>query len=258
MSAFSQSELADIESHALVDHLVFHERSGSTNDLAASATPEDGESILFLSALQTNGRGRGENRWNASEGSLTCSLLLDTRVADISMAKRPLLPLAAGLAIRDVAADLLSDKLVQVKWPNDVMVNSRKLAGILVEAHGVSVHHVTIGMGINVANAIGTTDAELRGIATSLTELGVRVSRASVLVEILSSLRRRLSQISRNDDALISVLNRCSYLQGKEIQIDAAGRVSTGRCVRIDPDGALVLESAVGESRHLAGSVELA
>jgi BirA family transcriptional regulator, biotin operon repressor / biotin---[acetyl-CoA-carboxylase] ligase len=256
MSAFSQSDLAELESHDLIDRLVFHEQSGSTNDLAKSVIPAAGETVLFLSELQTGGRGRGENSWSVSEGSLTFSLLVDTRAFDIPMSKRPLLPLASGVAVRDAIFHILPDEATEVKWPNDVMLNGRKLAGILVEPHECCEHHVIIGVGMNVGNVID--DADLRSVAISLADFDVKVSRTSVLMGVLIELAGRLSQVRGERGALIDALNACSYLQGKEIRINAAGHVSRGRCRRIDRDGALILDNDGSEHRYLAGSVELA
>ena len=149
----------------------------STNDrarvLAAAGAPHG---TLVTAAAQTAGRGRQGRSWAGPPGrALLCSLLL--REYD------PLLPLRAGLAVADLAGD---EGLV--KWPKDVLVGGRKLAGVLAEA---SEGRVVLGVGINV----NQTEAELpsapRMPATSLrVELGHELDRAELLVAVLAELER--------------------------------------------------------------------
>jgi BirA family biotin operon repressor/biotin-[acetyl-CoA-carboxylase] ligase len=167
-----------------------------------------------------------------------------------------LLPLAAGLAVRAAVAELLPAELenaTRVKWPNDVWVNRKKIAGVLAESRlGAGGPVVVLGMGVNVA--ITELPAELSASATSLSLLGATCSRERVLAGMFSCLELRLAQLCHDSNEIVSELRRYDGLLGRHVRADGTEGIASG----IDREGRLLLRLATGEIAEMqSGSVEL-
>ena len=209
----------------------------STNDrardLAIAGAPHG---TLVSAGVQTAGRGRQGRAWAAPPGSaLLCSLVL--REHD------DLLPLRGGLAVADLAgAD------AQVKWPNDVLVGGRKLAGVLVEARPQEGWAV-LGIGVNVAVDPAELPPEVRDRAATLGR--PRGALEPALDELLRALAARLAQPAR--DCLAALRARDALL---DRPVRWAGGAGTG--AGIDDGGALLVRRADGTLAALAaGEVHL-
>jgi BirA family transcriptional regulator, biotin operon repressor / biotin---[acetyl-CoA-carboxylase] ligase len=207
-----------------------HREIDSTNlrarELASTGAPHG---TLVTAGRQTAGRGRQGRRWEAPEGSaLLCSLIL--REFDA------LLSLRAGLAVADVAGDA-----ARVKWPNDVLLEGRKVAGVLVEGRPHEGWAV-VGIGVNVAAA--PPDVPNAGT------LG-RDDVEGVLAELLSALEHRLRE--PRADALKALRERDALL-GEPVRWEGGAGVADG----IDPDGGLRVRTEAGEQVLAAGEVHLA
>jgi BirA family biotin operon repressor/biotin-[acetyl-CoA-carboxylase] ligase len=161
----------------------FVERTGSTQRLLEA---DDPEGAVAVADEQTEGRGRLGRQWLAPAGtSLLVSILLRPNVAP---ARLPELSLVAGCACAEAIAETACVE-TDVKFPNDVLVRGRKVAGILAEA---SEGRVVLGIGVNVSQAAGELPAEARTPATSLLlETGREIDRAELLVALLDRLERR-------------------------------------------------------------------
>lgn len=204
----------------------------STNEharrLAAAGAPHG---TLITTAYQTAGRGRQGRTWVAPPGqALLLSLIL--RVADA------LVSLRAGLAVADLAGGA-------VKWPNDVLVDGRKVAGVLVEGRPQEGWTV-LGIGVNAAVDLAAMPEELRATAGSLGR-----DSEDALAELLGHLERRLAEPV--PDALAALRER-DALAGRTITWAGGQGIGAG----IDPDGALrVRLPAGGETTVTAGEVHL-
>lgn len=265
--------------------LIALDSAPSTNDLALDAERNGvPEGATFLVREQTRGRGRRGNAWWAPPGdNLTCSVLLRPEL-DASTAAA--LPLVVGLAVRDVVARQLSDldevtgaAPVLVKWPNDVLVGSRKIAGVLVESRlrSARVTAAIVGIGLNVRTLVFPDD--LVGQATSLArELRPRATRRpkagaaprtstpssapripafeDLLAELLACLERRHERFRRGGfDSFVPELEVCDALRGRSVQVDGLRGTAAG----IGADGALRLVGDDGTEHQVhAGHVELA
>ena len=214
-----------------------HRRTGSTNaeaaTLAAAGAPHG---TLVTSSEQTAGRGRQGRSWVAPAGEALMLSLVLRRYDD-------LLPLRAGLAVAEVAG-----RTAGVKWPNDVLLDGRKVAGILVEAfprRGWAV----LGVGINVAIDVAALPAGLRDRAGSL---GRPVGDVEiVLAELLSRLPHRLAEAPV---VILDSWRRRDALLGREVTWAGGSGVATG----VDARGSLQVISATGETIALhAGEVHL-
>jgi BirA family transcriptional regulator, biotin operon repressor / biotin---[acetyl-CoA-carboxylase] ligase len=228
--------------------------TGSTNDnalLAARSGAPHGS--LFVTDEQTAGRGRRGNAWLAAPGeSLLFSVLLRPQ---LELAQTSALTLAIGLALKDAIGPLLSEPAL-IKWPNDLYVNEKKLAGVLVESQlqGERLQAVVVGVGLNVATR--EFPPEIAARATSLALLGAHdVERESLLQALLNAIALRLDAYQRTGIAgILDELNAADALHGKRLRVDAQVGVGRG----LDAQGRLLLEDDAGAVHAIiAGTVEL-
>ena len=112
-----------------------HGELGSTNDRAIDRAKQGAKKLplLVIADRQTAGRGRSGNRWWTGPNSLAFSLLLESAAVDDKAGAAPLISLAVGVAVVEAIKPLMQDKEIGIHWPNDVIADGRKLAGILVE-----------------------------------------------------------------------------------------------------------------------------
>lgn len=234
--------------------LMYTPITGSTNDnalLAARSGAPHGS--LFVADEQTAGRGRRGNSWLAAPGeSLLFSVLLRP---ELELERVSALTLAIGLALRDAVAPLVGQP-AQIKWPNDLYVNKKKLAGILVESQmqGERLQAVVVGVGLNVA----TRDfpPEIAERATSLALLGASsLEREPLLQAILAAMALRLEAYRQSGVAgILDELNAADALRGERVRVDGQSGVGRG----LDASGRLLLEDEQGLTHAiLSGTVEL-
>jgi BirA family biotin operon repressor/biotin-[acetyl-CoA-carboxylase] ligase len=232
----------------------------STNDVAVALSAQgECEGAVVTADEQTAGRGRRGRSWFSPAGSgLYVSVVLTPGRARLDPTRAAtLLTLAAGVALAE-AVSAATGLTVDLKWPNDLHVERRKLAGILAEAVGAepSDGAIVLGYGINVAPA--AYPPELADRATSLeTELGRSVDRAALLVETLAALARRYDDLleGRFDAILDAWRARAPASVGARIQwTDASGRQS-GVTAGIDEHGRLLVRSGDRVERIVAGEV---
>lgn len=228
----------------------------STNDEAKRGAKEGAAHLTVWTAeSQTAGRGRQGRGWSSPRGeNLLFSVLL--RIA-CPPARVPLVAIVAGLAVRDAVAKLLPEARgddVKVKWPNDVLVGDKKIAGILVESsiQGSKVDHVVVGIGVNVLTRNFPDD--LAPIATSISLEGRSdADRDALLEAIVENLDHDVEHVVHKGLGLIHArLERADHLRGKELDLEGGGRAEgideDGRLLVRKPDGILVRVSS-GEVR---------
>lgn len=223
-----------------------HRHVDSTNERARELVADGAPSgTVVTAAEQSAGRGRQGRAWTAPAGkALLCSAIL----RPLSVAHR-LLPLAVPLAVCE-AAEALGAGECRVKWPNDVWVSERKLAGVLIEARPPD--WAVIGVGLNVAIEPGEFPPELRETATSI---GGEASVEAALAALCKALDR---WVGAEDAAVLEEFRRRDALIGREIGWTGGGE-GTGLVEGVDSDGNLMVRLASGEERALgAGEVHLA
>jgi BirA family biotin operon repressor/biotin-[acetyl-CoA-carboxylase] ligase len=205
--------------------------TGSTNDraraLAAAGAPHG---TLVTAREQTAGRGRRGRTWVGPPGR---ALLMSLVVRELD----PLLPLRAGLAVADLAGEG-----ARVKWPNDVWVGGRKVAGILVEARPQAGWAV-LGIGVNVAVDVADLPDDLHETAGTLGRRPDELEEA--LAELLRALERRLREPAAES---LAALRERDALLGREISWEGGEGVGAG----IDDAGSLLVRLADGQEVTLS------
>lgn len=231
-------------SAALAPRLEVVDAAGSTNaDLRGHADDADGWPHLsvLLTRHQTAGRGRLDRRWVAPAGSaLAVSVLLRDLPAEPAV--RGWIPLAAGAAMTEAVAAQLPAATVALKWPNDVLVDGRKICGILAEA---TPHAVIVGAGVNTSMTATQLPVPT---ATSFAVHGVVVDEDELLHSYLSALDGHLTALTAADDAIASGLHaavaaRCATV-GQAVRVSLpGGSLLDGTAVGIDAEGRLRVEA---------------
>lgn len=219
--------------------LLVKESVASTNDearlLGEAGSPEG---LIVLAHNQTQGRGRRGAAWFSPPGeSLAFSVLLRP---ETPKALWPRLALASGLAVAEAIEAKLP--LAGIKWPNDVWIGGKKIAGILVEAGR---DFVVVGIGLNV-NTLGFPPP-VSDIATSLaSELGTRVSRPEILAGIVRHLSKRSRQIDRDFHSVMDGIRLRCVLTGKRVTLQTPGGTREGEVTGLSDQGELRLRTEKG------------
>jgi BirA family biotin operon repressor/biotin-[acetyl-CoA-carboxylase] ligase len=239
---------------------LFFDTVGSTNDIAASmAAAGNHEGAVIVADQQTAGRGRRGHAWFSPPGSgLYASVVLMPGRARVDpMRATLLLTLAAGVALAD-AVETETGLHVDLKWPNDLYIGPRKLAGILAEGsgHGSSVDAIILGFGINLQSI--AYPPELADRATSLeSELGRAVDRRAMLVASLIALGQRYDDLldGRFDAILDAWRRRAPSATGARVRWSTPAGVQSGITAGIDDNGALLVNTGDALERVVAGEV---
>jgi len=225
----------------------------STQDEAAAVEDDDPEGAVFITDEQTAGRGRHGRQWEAPPGS---GLLLSVQLRP-SAAVCPLLGMIASLAACR-AIQQTTGLAAAIKWPNDLLVNGRKVGGVLVETEffGEDPHFTAVGVGINVNwDAISIPDAPYP-VSSLSKELGAPVSRNQLAIALLNELDRLYLAAQRGQSpyadwkALVATL-------GTRVRVAVPGRFD-GIAKDVTVDGGLVVRADDSEERTFyAGDVTL-
>jgi BirA family biotin operon repressor/biotin-[acetyl-CoA-carboxylase] ligase len=260
MAAEVPFDLGRLLRESSLQHIEYHPTLESTSTLASELLEPllEHAPALVLTAEQTSGRGRKGNVWWSARGALAFTLVLRGAELPLPASRRPLLAIAAGLAVRHALSGFVPGNVVMVKWPNDVIAESRKICGILVEQQGSSLRPgVLVGIGINVNNSTSEAPPEVASRAVSLSELvGRQLDLTEVLLAVLRELDAAVTEISRRPAKLLSELNRYSLLNGSTVKVRTSDAEVHGLCHGIDEDGCLVVQTEQGVVRCSTGIVE--
>jgi len=231
---------------------------GSTNSHARElAEAGGGEGTVVVAESQSQGRGRLGRRWESPAFSnLYLSVLLRPKLAPAHAAQ---ITLMAAVALAD-AVDGYVPGQVAIKWPNDILIGKKKLAGILTEAScdAERIHHVILGIGINLNYTSTAMPEEIRRRATSLLEItGKPVHRESFLQGLLQGIERCYGELELAGFAALAQRWQSYFAwRGRRVRVESFDQVTIGTAKGIDKDGALMLVDDHGrEQRILAGDV---
>lgn len=230
--------------------LVWVGELGSTNDLArllvGAGCPEG---AVVVADRQTHGRGRQGRAWASPVGGLWCSVFLRPS-AD---SPRGLLSLAVAVAVAETVEQFVPEP-AGIRWPNDVEIAGRKVAGVLIEATGAA---VVVGVGINVSIELQVMPPEVAARAGSLHLIAGRpIERRAVLDALLARLADWYSGWAAGGEAVSDAWSSRDLLRGKPVAILHSGPAIEGIAEGIDGEGALRIRTATGAIRQVvAGDV---
>ncbi len=231
---------------------------GSTNTQAMeSASAGAPEGSIFVAEEQTAGRGRGAHQWeSAPAAGVYCSVVLRPALPP---SEALILSLAAGLAVHAAVQQVDSRVVPDLKWPNDLLIASKKFCGILTEmnAEVTRVRYLVVGIGINV-NQLKFPE-ELQPAATSLRlASGTEWSRVELCAALLKSLDREYRDLVEKPGAHESIVKRfeerSSWVRGRQVSVEENGGFE-GVCDGLDRQGFLRVRTAQGVRTVRSGTV---
>jgi BirA family biotin operon repressor/biotin-[acetyl-CoA-carboxylase] ligase len=232
-------------------------RTDSTNRVALDlGYANEPEGAVVLAEEQTGGRGRAGRSWHSERATgIYVTLLLRPKISPV---QAPLLTMMAGLSAH-VAIQAQTGLQPDVKWPNDLMLNGKKVGGILTEMHAETtlVRFVIVGIGINVNQE--KFPAELSGIATSLrAETGKNQSRLELLARLLREFESDYNRFLREGSTHITeqFAKVSSYARGKKVRVTNGNESYVGVTAGLRPEGLLQIQREDGSvTTVLAGDV---
>jgi BirA family biotin operon repressor/biotin-[acetyl-CoA-carboxylase] ligase len=225
--------------------IIYHAELPSTMDAAKHIARKGcAEFTTVIAGRQTSGRGRLNRQWSSDEGGLYFTVVL-----------RPDLPPVLSYRVSFLASLTLARTLnkmfgvdVRVKWPNDLLVDERKICGMLseLEAEADRVTFINVGIGLNVNN-----DApDIEPAATSLKAiLGRKVSIKNILARYLDTFEQRMQTVEH--DQVIEEWKTYTVTLNREVRVVTTRDVFTGKAVDVDDNGALVLKCADGSLKKI-------
>jgi BirA family biotin operon repressor/biotin-[acetyl-CoA-carboxylase] ligase len=224
----------------------YHDSIPSTNARARDLAAEGAEDVVVLADEQTGGRGRLDREWASPSGGIWLSALLRP---DVPMAHAPVFTLAAAVAVTRAAREAGVD--AGIKWPNDVLVDGRKLVGILTEMEGEAdrVSWVVVGMGINA----NVDPAALPADPTSLEhERGEPVDRRVFTQRVLEA----FDELRGDTDSVLPAWREYATTLGQRVRVETPGGPVEGEAIDVQFPGSLVVDTDDGEVTVTAGDCD--
>ena len=233
----------NLKTKRLGKKILVYNSTSSTNDVAAEyANNKNNDGLVIFTEKQTKGRGRASNKWiSPKSDSLLCSILL-TKPAKNS----ELLSLACAVAVAETIGSH-----AKIKWPNDIICNGKKIAGILLESKTKNNYtaHI-IGIGINCHQATDSFPAELKSIATSIDiETKTICDRTSLAKRLITSLEHWLKIADEHPKKITAQWSTLSIQLGHRVTVAFEGTTFSGNCIGVDPAKGLILQLDTGSVR---------
>jgi len=221
-------------------NIIYYEEANSSNDIAKKTALTAEEGTIVVVEQQTSGRGRLGRQWASPKGGVWFSIILKPRIA---LAKASRLTLTFGLSVVKTIRMLGID--AKIKWPNDVVIDGKKVSGILteVEAEIDAVDYVVIGIGINVNMSLKDIPESLRENSTTLRdETGKTIDRIDFLQKLLYEMEQDYIRFSTQPfSEIVTDIIALSDTIGKEVTVTMPNRIVSGTVIGISKAGALVL-----------------
>jgi BirA family biotin operon repressor/biotin-[acetyl-CoA-carboxylase] ligase len=227
--------------------IIVYDSTTSTNDIAAEyAKNIDHDGLVIFAEQQTVGRGRAGTKWLTGYGdSILCSIVLVENKCSAE-----LLSLVSAVAVAQTI-NQNSGIPAQIKWPNDILLNQKKVAGILLESkqHQDQIFYI-LGIGINCHQTKNVFPEEIRKTATSISlETRSSCNRVLLIQELLTSLEHWLKIAQKSSKKVISQWQELSILYHHRVKLLYDGKKFSGNCIGIDPQEGLILQLDSGGTR---------
>ena len=223
-------------------------KSTSTTQTVASeyARSEENDGLVIFAEEQTAGKGRANNKWQSKFAeSILCSIILIAEKINVE-----LLSLTSAVAVAEAIGKSASGQ-ARIKWPNDIILNGKKVAGVLLESKtdsGVNIY--IVGIGINCHQKKGSFPAELQPIATSIDMENHSITDRILLAKrLLTSVEHWLEVAEQKSERVIDRWNNLSIQLGHRVKLIYNGREFSGNCIGVDPEKGLILQLETGGVR---------
>lgn len=219
----------------------------STNDIAAEySNDKENDGLAIFAERQTAGRGRAGTKWYSRSGD---SILVSIVLSECRCSGE-LLSLACAVATAE-AIGAVGGKQAQIKWPNDIILNGRKVAGILLESRTNNGRtSYIVGIGINCHQKKNRFRAELQATATSIDiESGSVCDRISLAKRVLGSMDHWLKAAENTGKKVTQRWRQLSTQLGHRVTVVFNGRKFVGNCIGIDPERGLIVQLDSGGTR---------
>lgn len=238
--------------------VVYRERVDSTNNVAKKLADQGApEGTIIVAEEQTGGRGRINRTFLSPYAKgVWFSLILRPDISPMEVAKMTLL--AAVAVARSIRRHGLAD--CGIKWPNDILVQGRKMVGILTELNGSAekVNYIIMGIGVNTDIMADDLPEDLKSIVTSFAREGIRVSRLALLETLLAEIERLYDTVCRQGfSQVLAEWRFLSCMLGQEVTVSSVNRTFSGMARDIDENGNLLVDTAAGTEVVMAGDIHV-
>jgi len=222
--------------------IVYFQELNSTNDFAKELAVRGArEGTIVVAETQTMGKGRFKRKWISPENGLWFSIVLKPN-APLKHAQK--LTLLASVAVAKTINRLYGLE-AQIKWPNDVLINQKKVCGMLTESRikGEKVDFAILGIGINANFNVESIPRHLREEATTLKEeLGKEIKREILLCELLAEIESHYELFRRRRfEEILEYWRRLAGFLGSNVEVKSDEETVEGQAIDIDDDGALII-----------------
>jgi BirA family biotin operon repressor/biotin-[acetyl-CoA-carboxylase] ligase len=241
--------------------MIYKESVYSTQSIAISlASKQDSHGVVIIAEQQKSGRGRLKRKWLSPKGGLWLSVILKP---SISTARMTVFPHVAALAVCDSIRE--TTKLdARLKWPNDVLISDKKVAGILLDisTEAKQINYVVIGIGINanvdtslISSHLGSSSLQVTSIKD---EIGHNVSKLELTRLLLEKLERYYLELEgEGPTAILQKWKQSSDMLGRQIIVSEGFKTIQGTAKNINDDGSLVLKTDDGEVCITSGDIRV-
>ena len=253
--------LKSLQTSFVGKQIIYKEIVNSTQNLAISLATNKRAShgTVIIALEQKSGKGRLKRKWVSPKGGLWLSIILQP---SIPAARITLLPLIAALAVCDSIRE--SSKLdAKLKWPNDVLINGKKVAGILLDIglKADEVNYAVIGIGINANVEASSITSQLKGNAQFITsikdELGYDADRLVLTRLLLKKLEQYYLELEYDAAVILKKWKQRSDMLGRQVTVKQAKRIIRGTAIDINDDGSLLLKTDKGNISIVTGDIQV-
>jgi BirA family transcriptional regulator, biotin operon repressor / biotin---[acetyl-CoA-carboxylase] ligase len=246
--------LSELNTRFIGQKIIYYPAMDSTMDAAKKEALWGAEAgTVIITDEQLSGRGRLQRAWLSPRGALAFSVILRPNIEYLHC-----MIMLASLAVSN-AIELTAGLRCQIKWPNDILIQEKKVCGILIETdiRKNTLMHVIIGIGINVNMRIADYP-EISAFATSLSDqTGQEVSRLAIVRQVLMNIETLYQSLSHSDFVWQEWKNRLITL-GQKIEVNMGNKVYNGIAESVSKDGSLLLRQKDGKSvRIIVGDIVL-
>ena len=251
-----------IKSKFIGRRIYYFDEIDSTQNYALQISNNTNENgAIIIAEKQTHGKGRLNRKWYSPEGGIWLSVIIHP---EFQISDATIIPLAASLALCESIKKVHKIK-TDVKWPNDITIDGKKVAGMLIDTsiQGNKVENLVLGIGINFAVNIQQIEKRLKNSpnfygVTSLFPEKNRPSKIELLVQFLLELEKVINSLIKGKNAqIIKDWSKHTNMFGKTISVNTGNGKISGIAKKIDSDGALIIKTGTKNRRIFVGDVTL-